>query len=85
MEPFLHGDEQIFVSTGSRMEVGDIVVVHDPEHHEKVLVKTVSMIHGDMVELRGINADHSRDSRSFGMVPKAHIIGRLTAIYSVRT
>lgn len=73
---------------------GDIVVVRDPEHPRRFLVKRVAAtvprhspaardgkltprrMDADLV-VHGDNAGHSRDSRQFGPVPTALLVGRV--------
>ena len=57
---------------------GDIVLVHDPREPERTLVKRVGGVDLHQgVSLLGDNPDESTDSRSFGPVPPAAIIGRV--------
>ena len=41
----------------------------DPRRAERMLIKRVHAVDGDLVELRGDAPDHSTDSRTFGAVP----------------
>jgi signal peptidase I len=67
---------------------GDVVVARDPERPGATLVKRVGAIPGDRptfgdpvppntVYLLGDRADLSRDSRAFGPVPRASLVGRV--------
>ena len=57
---------------------GDIVVLRNPEAPAQFLVKRVASRNpaGDYVVV-GDNANHSRDSRHFGPVPRGLIIGKV--------
>lgn len=57
---------------------GDVVVVRDPETPERFLVKRVSQAAGPTsIRLAGDNEALSRDSRSFGPVPRDRIVGKV--------
>ncbi len=57
---------------------GDIVVLHDPETPGRFLVKRVSTFAAlDTFYVVGDNAETSRDSRHFGPVSRAAIVGRI--------
>jgi nickel-type superoxide dismutase maturation protease len=62
---------------------GDVVVLADPERADRWLVKRVRSVdpRGGTVEVVGDAADGSRDSRRFGPVPLASVIGRAYRIY----
>lgn len=57
---------------------GHIVVARDPRELSRHLVKRVSAveIHGN-IRIEGDNADESTDSRHFGAVPRASVLGRV--------
>jgi nickel-type superoxide dismutase maturation protease len=60
---------------------GDVVVLRDPEVRERYLVKRVAertRVRGERARyvVLGDNPDASRDSRTFGPVPRTAIIGR---------
>lgn len=55
---------------------GDIVAAKDPRDG-KVLIKRIHQIEGKQYFLRGDNPTHSTDSRSFGMIGKKEIIGKV--------
>lgn len=64
-------------------EVGDVVVLPDPEGRVRWLVKRVARVDPERrrVEVRGDAAELARDSRRFGPVPVAALVGRAYAIY----
>jgi hypothetical protein len=59
--------------------VGDLVALVDPARAGLILVKRVVAIDGGVLEVAGDNAAASRDSRVFGPVAEAAVLGR--AVY----
>ena len=57
---------------------GEVIVAQHP-YRDQVIIKRVSEVVEDGVSLRGDNPDVSSDSRSFGRVRFATIIGRVTS------
>jgi len=84
MEPAYRAGDRLLVNRLAyrrhRPSAGDVVVLRDPEHPERVLVKRVALDvrcgETDAYVL-GDNAGASRDSRTFGPVPIDRIIGRV--------
>jgi nickel-type superoxide dismutase maturation protease len=66
-----------------RPEVGDIVAVPDPRLSDRVLVKRVASVDrvARTLEVLGDAPDASTDSRSFGPVPLASVLGRAVHRY----
>jgi len=62
--------------------VGDIVVLRDPELAGRLLVKRVASLNPDGVRVVGDDLSRSRDSRAFGPVPVATLVGRAYRIYA---
>jgi nickel-type superoxide dismutase maturation protease len=62
---------------------GEVVVVADPERRVPRLLKRVAAVDArtGAVELRGDAPDGARDSRQFGAVPAAAIVGRVYRLY----
>ena len=82
MEPaFRNGDWLIIDRAACRArspEVGDVVVVRDPELATRWLVKRIFRVEPDgRVDVRGDNAAESRDSRAFGPVAVSAVAGRV--------
>ena len=82
MEPaFRDGDWLIADRAACRArspQVGDLVVVRDPELAGRWLVKRVSRVEADgRLDVRGDNAAESRDSRAFGPVAISAVEGRV--------
>ena len=83
----LDGDRLVVLArpwgTPSRAAVGDIVAVPDPRRPDRVVVKRVASVEwsaGTLVVL-GDSPDASTDSREFGAVPLASVIGRVVHRY----
>jgi nickel-type superoxide dismutase maturation protease len=83
MRPALEPGDRLLVVRWSRLKPGDLVVLRDPESRSTMLVKRVSTIdpiNGD-VTVGGDNPNVSRDSREFGPVPSALILGKVIYRY----
>lgn len=86
MEPAYHAGDRVLVNRwayiSSTPQPGDVVVLRDPEHPTRHLIKRISRP-GDAAScyVLGDNAAMSRDSRHFGAVPRRAIIGRVWRRY----
>ena len=77
MQPALRPGDRLVVSGWLPIRAGDVVVFRDPEAPSIWLVKRVaSLAPGPAVLVRGDNPNVSRDSRHFGPVPRALVLGR---------
>jgi nickel-type superoxide dismutase maturation protease len=77
MSPALaDGDRLLLWRSHSRLRRGDLVALRDPHDSGRLLVKRVASLESAGLVVHGDNPDWSRDSRSFGIVPRASIIGR---------
>jgi len=80
---FRHGelvflDPRAYRSTPPR--VGDVVVARHPYRRGVTILKRISLVGDDgSCELRGDNPSESTDSRSFGWIPRARILGRVVS------
>lgn len=92
MEPTLSADQLVLtVPASDRLRVGDVVVVRDPRARERLTVKRIVALAGDVADLpRGpapvppghvaVAGDHrgrSTDSRHYGAVPTALVERRV--------
>ena len=85
MRPVLApGDRLLVDPTAYRSRpprVGEIVVVVDPEDPTRWLVKRVAAVAPGTVVVVGDRDEVSRDSRRFGPVPLASVVGRVYRRY----
>jgi nickel-type superoxide dismutase maturation protease len=81
MVPVLAPGDRILVLRTDQIAVGDIIACTDPDGSEAILVKRVSGVDRNSVRVEGDNFGASRDSRHFGPVPRAAIIGRVLWCY----
>jgi len=82
MEPALREGDWLFVLPARRPRGGDVVVVRDPRDGERFLVKRVRSVEGASCVIEGDHERHSTDSRDFGPVPLANVVGRAAFRYA---
>lgn len=82
MLPSLAPGDRLVIWRSPVLEEGDVVALTDPEEPGRVLVKRVERLTAEHVEVTGDNAAASRDSRSFGPVPRRLVLGRALYRYS---
>ncbi len=79
MAPTLMPGVQVSVDERAEVLVGDIVVVRHPFKKNITMVKRVRELdEKGRYFLISDNLEGSTDSRSFGAVPKSHIVGKVT-------
>ena len=77
MEPELRAGDWIVVSSLRRPpRVGEIVLVRDPRDPTNLMLKRVAAVAEEVCTVLGDRADQSTDSRTFGPVPLANVLGR---------
>ena len=77
MEPTLRAGDWIVVSSLSRPpRVGEIVLVRDPRDPENLMLKRVGEVSDAACTVLGDRPEGSTDSREFGPVPLANVLGR---------
>jgi nickel-type superoxide dismutase maturation protease len=81
MEPALRNGEWWVVRRGGRPSVGDVILLVHPARPSAHLVKRVARREPGGWWVLGDNAAASEDSRHFGPVPDANVIGRLVLRY----
>ena len=82
MHPGFRPGDRLLVVPVVRARPGQVVAVRDPGQPGRVLVKRVHRVGDDRVDLRGDNAEASTDSRHFGPVRRASVIGRVVYRYA---
>lgn len=85
MLPALQPGDRLLVLRSFRVQVGDVVAVHDPRVPTRTVVKRVAGVGPNGVTVVGDNAAASTDSRAFGPVPMAAIRGRVVYRYLPET
>ena len=79
MRPALEPGDRLLVVSLLRPRPGDVVAVVDPRDGRRVMVKRVSSVDGESIEVLGDDPAASTDSRTFGPVRSDHVLGR--AVY----
>ena len=77
MEPTLVSGEWWMVRRIRRPAPGDVVLLVHPQRPDLRLVKRIVRADGDGWWVEGDNPEASDDSRTFGAVPEANVLGRL--------
>ena len=87
MEPILESGDIVFykdVIDRSSISIGDIVIFNHPTKNIK-LIKKISSIKGEGLEVSGENSNFSDDSNYFGLINKESIIGVVTSKISKKS
>ncbi len=83
MQPTLNSGEEFLMNPHAYIkrspQVNDIVVILHPQQPSLRIIKRIAKIEkGDRYFLLGDNLSHSDDSRSFGLIERKQILGKLT-------
>ena len=86
MTPAVAPGERVLVNRAAywfgRPRTGDLVVVRDPRHPQRLLIKRIDGPAGrDAWSVFGDNAVASTDSRTFGPVSRALLVGKVLTRY----
>ncbi|MGH9054313.1 MAG: nickel-type superoxide dismutase maturation protease [Acidimicrobiales bacterium] len=81
MLPAFEPGDHLLVVPALRVHPGQVVAVVDPREPGRLLVKRVHACSGGSVDVRGDNDASSTDSRSFGPVDRAQVVGRVVYRY----
>ena len=87
MEPILESGDIVFykdVINRSAIAIGDIIIFNHPTKKIK-LIKKISSIKGEGVEVYGENTKFSDDSNYFGLINKDSIVGIVTSRISKKS
>ncbi len=83
MEPALLAGDWIVVTGLSRgPRVGEIVLLRDPREPERLILKRVATVADGACTVLGDRPEDSTDSRTFGPVPLASVLGRALFRYA---
>jgi nickel-type superoxide dismutase maturation protease len=78
---FEHGDRLVLAPTG-RLQPGQVIALPDPRDATRLLIKRIRTVNDTTLEVRGDNEAASTDSRDFGLVPRAGLVGRVVYRYA---
>lgn len=78
MLPLLQPGDVVYTKRAKQISVGDTVVANHP-FRKRCIVKQVATVHANGVELTGLNAHETEDSKTFGILPVHDIIGKVIA------
>lgn len=81
MEPTIRNGDWWLVRRTARLRPGDVAAVVHPIRPDLLTVKRVDRREGDGWWVLGDNPTQSEDSRSFGPIPDANVVGRLVWRY----
>ena len=87
MEPILESGDIVLYKNNldtSSIAIGDIVIFNHPTKNIK-LIKKITSIKGEGVEVSGENTDFSNDSNYFGLINKESINGVVTSRFSMKS
>ena len=83
MVPELHDGDEVLVNPRAYLRgtaaVGDVVLVSHPTRAATRIIKRVSAVRTEGLTLLGDNPDESTDSRHFGPVSVARVLGQVIA------
>ena len=83
MLPAYEPGDRLLVGPGGRLRPGQVVALADPRDG-RLVIKRVRSVLGEAVDVRGDNEAASTDSRAYGPVPVAAIVGRVWYRYGPR-
>ena len=82
MEPALReGDYLLVLPPRGAPRRGEVVLFRDPRDRARLLLKRVADVSADGCVVHGDHTGHSSDSRDFGPVPLADVVGRAAFRY----
>ena len=81
MEPALRNGEWWLVRRTLQVRAGDAALLVHPRRPDLLIVKRLVRLDDGGWWVLGDNPDNSEDSRQFGFVPEANVVGRVTLRY----
>lgn len=85
MEPTLQAGQSVLLAPKTNQDhapaIGDVVLIRHPEQHELVTVKRLAALRDGELYVVGDNPMASTDSRSYGWVPMANLMGRVDCTF----
>jgi len=87
MAPLLRDGDEVLVDPHvyrrTTPQPEEVVLAQHPYRRDLKLVKRVeAVLDRDHYKLCGDNPSESSDSRAFGAIPRSHILGRVTSIFT---
>jgi nickel-type superoxide dismutase maturation protease len=82
MLPTFEPGDRLLLGRTRRLRPGQVVGLPDPRDERRLLIKRIHTVDESSVEVRGDNEGASTDSRHFGLVPRAGLIGRVLYRYA---
>ncbi len=79
MEPTLMNGDHVLTSVDRNISSMDIVVCRHPFVTNQIIIKRVVDADSDGMVLMGDNPSASTDSQTFGKVPWAHLVAKVTS------
>lgn len=80
MQPTLNPGQQVLMDPNPPLIQEDDIVVCQTPNTERLMVKRVVMIEDGQYFVQGDNRDQSTDSRQFGWLKRADIIGQVVSV-----
>ncbi len=77
MRPVLEPDDEVLIDPRAVLAAGDLVLARHPFRKDTRIIKWVRALSDEGAHLEGLNLNYSTDSRSFGAVPKDHLLGKV--------
>jgi signal peptidase I len=84
MVPTLQPGDRLLLRRAGRLRRGDIVALRDPRDDLRIMIKRVRAVTPAGIDVRGDNPSRSTDSRTFGPVAPAAVLGRAWYRYAPR-
>jgi len=78
MSPTLADGDEVLIARVRTARPGDLVCVRHPFRSDLQLIKRLTSVDGGLT-VAGDNPDASSDSRTLGVLPADHLVGRVTS------